>query len=93
MSDESVASGRTESLAKAMHDERAEKGTHKIDCWACEASQSQAVADLLARLREAEVAASHMHAVLVRAVPDEDALAAIWRDHWRDQLDKMRADS
>jgi hypothetical protein len=80
-------------LGKAMHDERAEKDTRKVDCWACEAIQSDAVTAILARLREAEAAASHMHAVLIRAVPDEDEQAALWRDHWRDQLDKMREDA
>lgn len=79
-----------EELARALHAERVETNTQSADCWACEASRSAVFADLLSELRKAQSVASHANAMLARAVPDEEALLEMWRDHWRNQLEFRR---
>ena len=75
-----------QAVIDAMHAERAEKNTRNVDCWACEAAKSEAVAILLDRLREtqAELARSQSmlidaEAVFDLAVPDNDQQRALWR--------------
>lgn len=80
--------GDLNALLDALHAERTASNTLHVDCWACEAANSAAVADALTELRRARAAASHALAVLDRAVPDEGARLELWREHWRDQIQK-----
>ena len=58
MSDDHLA------LAVALHAERTEANSLHVDCWACEAARSKAIADLLTELRRAQSALGATEAVL-----------------------------
>ena len=83
MSDDHLA------LAVALHAERTEANSLHVDCWACEAARSKAIADLLTELRRAQSALGATEAVLARAVPEEDTLLDLWREFWRERLADM----
>lgn len=81
----------TEALAEKLHAERTESGTLDVDCWACEAAKSKAIARIVNDLRNAQGAAHHANAALERAIPDEDARMELWRGYWRDQIAARKA--
>lgn len=73
-------------LTKALHDERVAGNTQNVDCWACEAARSFAIAAVMDSLRRARAHSSHVEAVLDRAVPDHEDRMELWRTHWREQI-------
>jgi hypothetical protein len=73
-------------LSESLHAERTAAGSTHVDCWACEAAQSQTVRELAASLRLARRDASHSDALLERLIPDEDRLKQVWKGYWAEVL-------
>jgi hypothetical protein len=72
-----------------MHAERAEKNTRRVDCWACEAAQSEAVGILLDELRKTQALLTQAQDVFDIAVPNREDQRAAWRRLFQQRLDAL----
>lgn len=74
----------------AMHAERSATNTQRVDCWACEAAESEVVQALQKRLHRAEARLAR-HDALADWLMTRDEQRAMWRDFFRDQLRLRRS--